>query len=218
MELNFISIIYLFLRLSPFILVCFFALASLFNQDFKGLIYLVGLIVTCFISILVGMPLKSTIEELNKLIVTPNTDGTTGKPFICSDMITLGNAPLFNLPIGQTIFGFTFAYLLSIITNPKHNYVSQNIPTLIFFPVIILFDMIWNFRNECFVLELPIALGIGFGFGWLWGYIIESSKMTNLLYFNKISGASECSRPTKSTFTCKVYKNGQLISKNMASR
>lgn len=214
MELNFISIIYLFLRLSPFILVCFFSLASLFNQDFKGLIYLVGLIFTCAISILVGAPLQPILDMANGLI---NPIADQGKPPICSDMITLGQTSVFRLPIGQTIFGYTFAYLLSIITNPKHNYVNQNIPTLVFFPVIILFDMVWNFRNGCYILELPIALGLGFGLGWLWGYIIESSKMTNLLYFNKISGASECSRPTKSTFTCKVYKNGQLISKNMAS-
>ena len=214
MELNFISIIYLFLRLSPFILVCFFSLASLFNQDFKGLVYLVGLIFTCAISILVGMPLESILNIANGYI-NPNVGDV--KPPVCQDMISLGQTNVFRLPIGQTIFGYTFAYLLSIITNPKHNYVSQNIPTLVFFPVIILFDMIWNFRNGCYMLELPLALGLGFGFGWLWGYIIESSNMTNLLYFNKISGASECSRPTKSTFTCKVYKNGQLISKNMAS-
>jgi len=216
MELNLISVIYLFLRLSPFILVCFFSLASLFNQDFKGLIYLVGLIITCFISILVGgilEPLSNYIKstyDVSLFVIRNQTPG------ICSDMITLGNTPIFSLPISQTIFGYTFAYLLSIITNPKHNYVSQNIPTLVFFPVIILFDMIWNFRNGCFIFELPIALGLGFGLGWFWGYIIESSKMTNLLYFNKISGASECSRPTKSTFTCKVYKNGKLISKNIA--
>lgn len=214
MELNFISIIYLFLRLSPFILVCFFSLASLFNQDFKGLIYLVGLIFTCAISIFVGAPLQPILDMANRLI---NSNANENKPPICSDMITLGQTNVFRLPIGQTIFGYTFAYLLSIITNPKHNYVNQNIPTLVFFPVIILFDMVWNFRNGCYIIELPIALGLGFGLGWLWGYIIESSKMTNLLYFNKISGESECSRPTKSTFTCKVYKNGQLISKNMAS-
>jgi hypothetical protein len=215
MELNLISVIYLFLRLSPFILVCFFSLASIFNQDFKGLIYLVGLIITCFLSILMGGILKPFLEYIReKYNVSLFVDNK--KPSICSDMITLGNTPIFNLPISQTIFGYTFAYLLSIITNPKHNYVSQNIPTLVFFPVIILFDMIWNFRNGCFMVELPIALGLGFGLGWFWGYIIESSKMTNLLYFNKISGASECSRPTKSTFTCKVYKNGKLISKNIA--
>jgi hypothetical protein len=216
MELNLISIIYLFLRLSPFILVCFFSLASIFNQDFKGLIYLVGLIITCFISILVGGILNPLSEYVTTTYGFSLFADISTKPAICSDMITLGNTPLFNLPISQTIFGYTFAYLLSIITNPKHNYVQQNIPTLIFFPVIILFDMVWNFRNGCYKFELPIALGLAFGLGWFWGYIIESSKMTNLLYFNKISGASECSRPTKSTFTCKVYKNGKLISKNIA--
>ena len=118
MDLNFISIIYLFLRLSPFILVCFFSLASLFNQDFKGLIYLVGLIFTCAISILMGMPIELLLNVVNRYI---NPTGNGPKPPVCEDMISLGQTTVFRLPIGQTIFGYTFAYLLSIITNPKHN-------------------------------------------------------------------------------------------------
>ena len=54
MELNIITITYLFLRLAPFVLVCFFSLASMFNQDFKGLIYLIGLIFATFVTMLFG--------------------------------------------------------------------------------------------------------------------------------------------------------------------
>ena len=54
MDLNIITITYLFLRLAPFVLVCFFSLSSLLNQDFKGLIYLIGLIFGCFITIIFG--------------------------------------------------------------------------------------------------------------------------------------------------------------------
>jgi hypothetical protein len=61
MELNLTTIGYLFFRLAPFILVCFFSLASLFNQDFKGLVYLIGLIITCAVFILFG---NSTGEYL----------------------------------------------------------------------------------------------------------------------------------------------------------
>ena len=38
MELNIATIIYLFFRLAPFIIVCFFSLQSIFNQDLKGLV------------------------------------------------------------------------------------------------------------------------------------------------------------------------------------
>jgi hypothetical protein len=38
------GLLYLFFRLSPFIVACFFSLISVFNSDLKGFIYLVGLI------------------------------------------------------------------------------------------------------------------------------------------------------------------------------
>lgn len=209
MELNLFTITYLFLRLAPFILVCFFSLASLFNQDFKGLVYLLGLIITCLITITIGSPLSNKLNEISGL--------NRGEEPICKSLITLGNSTISNLPLSQTIFGFTFFYLLYFIgIMKKNNYVSQNIPTIIFFPLIILFDIIWNVSNKCHTyLDIMISLGLGITFGLLWGAIIESTKLSRFQYFNKISGNAECSRPSKSTFKCNVYKNGKLISSNM---
>ena len=140
-----------------------------------------------------------------------------GEEPICKSLITLGNSTISNLPLSQTIFGFTFFYLLYFIgIMKKDNYVSQNIPTIIFFPLIILFDIIWNVSNKCHTyLDIMISLGLGITFGLLWGAIIESTKLSRFQYFNKISGNAECSRPSKSTFKCNVYKNGKLISSNM---
>lgn len=45
MDLNLTSIVYLFYRLAPFIVVCFFTLNSLINQDMRGLMYLCGLLI-----------------------------------------------------------------------------------------------------------------------------------------------------------------------------
>ena len=58
MELNIITLLYLFFRLAPFVIVSFFALSSLFNQDIKGLIYLVGLLLACFLTVLIGNSLN----------------------------------------------------------------------------------------------------------------------------------------------------------------
>ena len=52
-ELNLVTLVYLFLRLSPFIIICFFALNSLFNQDFRGIVYLHGIIFACFVSTMI---------------------------------------------------------------------------------------------------------------------------------------------------------------------
>jgi hypothetical protein len=112
---------------------------------------------------------------------------------------------------GQAIFGYTFAYLMFIIL--KHKLVLQNLPTVIFFPIMIAVDILWNMNNNCYSLvQLLVSLTIGGLIGYLWGYVINKTKMTQLQYFNQISGKQACTRPSKSTFKCNVYKNGQLIS------
>ena len=50
MQIDFIKFIYLFIRMSPFIVVSYFSLQSMFNRDLKGLIYLSGLLITCIIA------------------------------------------------------------------------------------------------------------------------------------------------------------------------
>ena len=131
MELNVFTITYLFLRLSPFIIVCFFSLASIFNQDFKGLIYLIGLIISCFITITVGSPISKTINGMLSL--------NRGEEPICKSLITLGNTTLSELPLSQTIFGFTFFYLFYLFGMKKHTYIYQNILYFLFFPLLLLF-------------------------------------------------------------------------------
>ena len=49
MDLNLVSIVYLFYRLAPFIIVCFFTLNSIINQDLRGLMYLCGLLILVFV-------------------------------------------------------------------------------------------------------------------------------------------------------------------------
>jgi hypothetical protein len=202
MELNIISFTYLFLRLAPFVLVSFFSLASIFNQDFKGLVYLVGLLVACFINIFLG-----------NVIPIPEF---TSKDEICN-MITINQTgEISKLPLGQAVFGYTFAYLLYTII--KYNYVKQNITTLIFFPLLIIFDMVWNVRNSCYtIFQLVLSLLFAGAFGILWAYLIESTNSKNLQYFAGVNNKEVCTTPSASTFKCAVYKNGELISKNFST-
>jgi hypothetical protein len=203
MELNIVTLSYLFLRLAPFVLVSFFSLASIFNQDFKGLVYLVGLLFACFLNIMVG----------NVLTFIPRYDP---KPEICN-MITISQSgEISALPLGQAVFGYTFMYLLYTIIS--YDYVKQNIPTLIFFPLLIIFDMVWNSKNSCYtVWQLGASLLFASLFGWFWAYLIASTNSKNLQYFVGLNNKEVCSAPSASTFKCAVYKNGELISKNMST-
>jgi len=205
MELTVISFTYLFLRLAPFFLVCFFTLSSIFNQDYKGIVYLVGLLFTCFSVMTIGNLLPLTVIPLEN------------RPEVC-DAITLsgfGNNSV--LPLGQSILGFTFAYLLWWII--KNQFTLQNLPTLIFFPLIIIFDFIWNINNTCYTFwQLSVSLVLSAGFGTLWGYIIDSTNTPNLKYFSGLKQEEVCSVPSQQTFRCNVYKNGQIISSNIGGK
>lgn len=194
MELSFLTFGYLFLRLAPFILVCFFTLSSIFNQDFKGFVYLIGLLFACFSTILAGRGFDHK-----------------AKPEICK-MITIGGIEMTYLPLSQSVFGYTFAYILFAIM--KYKLVSTNITSIVFFTLLILSDMFWNSMNECYsLIELVIGLIIGGAVGLFWAYIIDTSNAKSLQYFAGLNNNEVCNVPSAQTFRCKVYKNGQLISK-----
>jgi hypothetical protein len=223
MDLNIVAFSYLFLRLAPFVLVCFFSLSSLFNQDFKGLMYLIGLIISCFCTMMSG----NLLEMIDAtLLHKPDP-----RPEMCN-LLTINNTEISKLPLGQSIFGYTFAYLLfAMITNStvpddqrknswyskSYSLVNQNVPTIIFFTLLIIFDFIWNVQNTCWKWhQLLMALLVGGFFGCIWGSIIDSTKTDSLKYFTGYNNNEVCSKPSKQTFQCKVYKNGQLIKSNFA--
>jgi len=77
MQLNIVSIFYLFFRLAPFIIVSYFSLQSIFNQDMKGLVFLIGLLITTFLTIFIGNVLP---KGNNENMVQQNTQ----KPYVIS--------------------------------------------------------------------------------------------------------------------------------------
>lgn len=200
-ELSLLAILYLFLRLSPFIIVCFFVLNSLFNQDFRGIVYSHGLIAGCVISSLIY-----TAIPWNSWFGFSKTENE-----ICS-LTSFSKQPNSDvLPIGQNILGFTFFYLLFTII--KNSLEKSNLITLIFFPLLIIFDLVWNFSNGCYnIIQLLTSLMLGAGFGTFCSYIIYETGVTSFQYFYMGDASSEtCSIPAKQTFRCNVYKNGALI-------
>jgi hypothetical protein len=201
MDINIVSYSYLFLRLAPFILVCFFTLSSILNQDFKGLVYIAGLLLSCFTTILLGNAFSDFIPKLDD------------KPDICNMISMSSNGDISNLPLGQSVISFTFGYLLYPLI--KLQIFKKNIPTLVFFPVLLLFDIIWNVKNSCYTPpQLFLSLIIGGLLGAFWGYIISKANNPSLQYFAGTSGNEVCSAPSNTTFKCDVYKNGELLSSN----
>lgn len=198
MELNLITFGYLFFRLAPFILTCFFTLSSLFNQDFKGVVLLIGLLIACFIGSVIGNMVN---------FQSPSNDENNE---FCK-MISLGHVTnISKLPLGQVIISYIFTYLVMFIS--LNNVMLQNIATLVFFPVLIILDALWNLNKGCFsFLQIFTAIIIGGGIGSLWGWIIYKYASPKIQYYIGFTDKQVCSKPQRNTFKCNVYKNGKLL-------
>jgi hypothetical protein len=200
MDLNIVNICYLFFRLAPFIIVCYFTLQSIFNQDLKGLIYLVGLIIASVFSIIIG----NIIPQPDVALVSADNKYSKAK---CNTLTIGANEPISRLPLSQTVFGYTLAYLSYFIG--VHNLTTQNIPVFVIFPILILADIFWSVSNGCSSNEMLLsALIIGGTVGAIWGLVIDSTNMSNLTYYSGISNSQVCSQPKRSLYRCRSVKKG----------
>ena len=104
MEVNIKTFLYIFLHLCPFILVCFFTISSIFGNDIKGIVYLVGLLLS------IGLVIMSES-------IFPNLDDSwfNDKQNAMCNLFSFGQSSLSKLSIGQIIIGFSFSYLVYTI-------------------------------------------------------------------------------------------------------
>ena len=187
------TIAYVGFRLAPFILICFFALSSMFNADIKGIIFLGLLLLNCFITMVVG----------NGFLPEPTP---TNNNHICDGLSLSANGPISRLPLNINVLTFTLAYLAYIIgTYGKKDpsVINNNIPTFVVFSLLIIYQGIWSYQNGCNTMGYSlISMIIGGGLGALFSYAVDKSGLVKLQYFNGITNAEICSRPTKARYVC----------------
>lgn len=194
METSFVSLVYLFFRLAPFILVCFFVLGSIISSEAKGFVYLVGLIVS--LAMTYGI-FQFFTGPLFAPPLNPN-------PEICNYFKVEGVA-ITQFSISIAIFSYTFFYLLYPII--KYKLAQDNILLLIFFPTLILGEFIWNRQMKCFNSWLWIGtLVVTGGFGALWAYCVDQTKLKGLQYYNIGSNREMCSAATQVKYKCTSKK------------
>lgn len=197
MNFNLIKIIYLFLRISPFIIVSYYTLLSVFNQDLKGLIYLVGLIISCAI------------------IVQLNFTSSSGDGFYKSPDCTFGylglndnGAPsaISTVPLGLFSLCYTLAYITYIVI--KNNLEKENIPFFVILPILIAYQTFWLITNSCNEM-FSIASGIIIGgtLGVLWAFIITSAEIPELEILSSLNTKQVCDKPTTQQYRCRYVNS-----------
>lgn len=181
---------------SPIIISCSILIFSIFSMAVgKGVFYLFWLLV-------------ATALRIGILVTIPSATSTSKyKNEICDT----GNfLPYDNSTYSTFVLCFTFFYF----TTPM--YISNNINyiIIIFFIAYISFDILIKFTNSCIGSSVNLFGDIvgGGGLGALVSSMVYSSSISNYLFVNETSSNKEtCSMPSKQTFRCSVYKNGQLL-------
>jgi hypothetical protein len=187
-------IFYTAFRLSPFIIVSFFSLSSILNNDLKGIVYLAGLLLVCAGAVVLGNTINLESFETDKL-----------NEQICNTLTLSDMGRVSKIPLSLVAITYTFFYLVDIIVHYK--LVKENIPTFMLFSSLIMAELYWNRIYGCAGLKtLMMAIFVGIFGGVCWARIIRSTGSIKLQYFSGISNNQVCSRPSKQQFKCTTNK------------
>ena len=198
-ELTISNVLQFFSFISPTLLVFFLFMSSLFNQNLKGLVYLAGLLISSLVNIFFMNMIGSGRDE--------------NEAFSCT-IFDIPHVSQYNSPYPSSlIIAFTVAYL---ILPMKYNN-QMNYAVLGFLLCLLGVDIITKVQNKCTTYAGSILGGlVGFLLGTLWYIFFHAAGFDSLLYFDELRSDNViCSKPTKQTFKCSVYKNGELISSNI---
>ena len=196
--MNLSNLFKLFSAISPMLLVFFLVVSSLFNQDVKGLIYLAGLLLACIINIFAMNQIQS--------VKSPNTE------VIC-DLFDFPKSNYNSPNITSMMIAFTTIYILL----PMNYNNEMNYSVVVFLLCLFSVDTFTKLTYSC-TTGSGIILGtlIGSLLGLLWYSVLKNTGNSSLLYFDELqTNKVKCSKPTKQTFKCSVYKNGTLVSNNI---
>jgi len=198
-ELTLSNVLQFFSFISPTLLVFFMFMSSLFNQNLKGLVYLAGLLIASLFNIFFMNLIGSGRDE--------------NEAFSCS-IFDIPHVSQYNSPYPSSlIIAFTVAYL---VLPMKYNN-QMNYAVLGFLLCLLGIDILTKVQNKCTTYAGAVLGGlVGFLLGTVWYILFHGAGFDALMYFDELrSDSVVCSKPTKQTFKCSVYKNGQLISGNV---
>jgi|10_taG_2_1085330.scaffolds.fasta_scaffold05924_3 prepilin signal peptidase PulO-like enzyme (type II secretory pathway) len=195
MELSFTNIFTFVSYITPFLVAFLLITIGFFNNEpLKSLIYIAGVI----IAIVLGTVFQYSFKQT----------GTFPRSATCS-VFNWWPANFVVPSLSSVFLSFSLLYLFF----PMQASNNFNWSLLIFILVLLGIDTSSRLYNHCTTFlgtGLGLLLGGILSFGY---YAIIKETQPDLLYFinSKSSNNVACSKPSKQTFKCSVYKNGKLI-------
>jgi hypothetical protein len=180
----------MFYRILPFVLLSFFSLHSVLQQNPSGLMLVVGALMTSLLPIGISNfdAVQRTIIDYQKTKINgdkTDEDLSDYQTTYCN-VLTYNNSLISYLPLSTHIISFIVGYMTHIAKN--------NVLMFITLCVFLLIDVGFNFLNcASYLICIPLILGYLLGFGW--GSITGVDKLT--------TPSEKCST-TKKSFECKT--------------
>ena len=200
LEPNLKNIFSFFSSLSPLYISAYLLISSISNGDIgKSGMFLAGLVMVLFLHSIIGM----TINKMSE-----NNFGSSKYKLECN-LIQVPLLSDYMVPnLNSTLLAFIFTYLIM----PMQTYNSYNVVLLGIIGGFFGINAGSKILHGCTsMVGILISLVLGFIIGFAWFSIVISTKNPKLLFFSSEGGEPICSRPSKQTFKCKVYKNGEVI-------
>ena len=186
--------------LAPILLGFFLVMLSILNQNVKGIVYLAGVLLASVINMFIMNTMQSPMDKDASL---------------SCNIVDLPYLMEFNSPNPSSVFiAFTFAYLFL----PMKFNNQMNFPIICSLAALFAMDGVTKVANSCTsIAGAVLGALVGFLLGSAWYTVFHSVGADDLLYFDEMeSNAVVCKRPSKQTFKCSAYKNGKLVSSNIA--
>jgi len=198
-ESNLKNIYAYFSSLSPLYISAYLLISSISNGDIgKSGMYLAGLVLVLLIHSIIAMSIGGEYED---------KFGSSKYKLECNfiQVPLLSNYMVPNL--NSTLLAFIFTYLIM----PMQTYNSYNVVLLGIIGALFGINAVSKVLHGCTTMVgILISSVIGFIIGFAWFSIVLTSN-PKMLFFAVDGGKPICSRPSKQTFKCKVYKNGEVI-------
>lgn len=194
---------------SPIIICVSIIVFSIFTSTIeKALVFFLWIFIITFIRIIIFKGFSSgVVEDIPEICTTGLTE-----MFIPKDVT-----------YSIYILTFTMMYLLMpmIMISVQKNVNAINYGILSFFIVYIMLDLFIKKSLTCIPTLLSVGVitnilsGLFLG-GLIAGLIMYGTAMKSYLYINEMNTNKEvCTMPSKQSFKCSVFKNGELISSSI---
>ncbi len=179
--------------LSPYLIPLYLLMASFFNQDLKGLFYLIILTVNVYLTFMISkfINLESGLNSDSNLCNFGPFNGM---------LVSLGSTNNNSLSINSSIIGFTLSYL----GYPMYKNNNVNLSILVMFMSLFTINAFVQSSNQC---STTVSVLLGGLIGMLIGYLVvlffSTSNLKSLMYFDETIDGSKMCKVSKQKFSCK---------------